>query len=85
MLEWLPVATTNFTNAQGVQTAVKLIHEFTGSDSVHKVEPGGRDLDLIAYDELQTEAESLNLLEANAVNIVEYDFNLAKIKNLIIP
>lgn len=85
MLEWFTVQPTTFTNAAGVQTSVKLIHEFSESDSVHTVEPAGRDIDLIAYDEMQTEAESLALIEANAVEIVERGFDLSKIAKLKIP
>lgn len=85
MLEWQTIQTTAFKNAAGQITNVKLIHEFNTTLSNHYVDCLNRDIDLIAFQELDTEAEALNILEVNAVKIVEYDFDMGKVDKVLIP
>lgn len=85
MFEWLSVQTTSFTNADGVITDVKLIHEFSVATQNFTVPTYGKDLDLIAFEQLQNEYESLQLLENNAQILMEYEFNMSNVPKLKIP
>lgn len=85
MLEWSSVPTSNFKNSSGVLTKVKLRHEFVSSTTFYTIPTQNKDLDLIAYQELGSSAESLRLLEQNARVISEYDFDMTKIKEIQIP
>lgn len=84
MFEWVQVKEIEFLNANGKSTSVKLQHEIptqTGFD----VDVQGKDLDLIAYEELGNEFESLRLLENNSTILAEYDFDMSKILKIKIP
>lgn len=85
MLEWLSIPTTNFTTPKGEVIEVKLFYEITDSDSNLFVDGEGMDIDAVAYKYLGTEAESLNILRANKVSIVENKFNMKKVKRVKIP
>lgn len=85
MFEWNAVRTTTFTNAKGEATEVKLLYEFVNSAPNYFVEVEGRELDLVAFQEMQSEYESLNLLQNNATEIVEYGFDMGKVKSVYIP
>lgn len=85
MLEFLNVPTTSFTNADGVITDVIVLHEFVIASQFYSKETKGKDLDLIAFEELGTEYESLKLMENNAQAITEYDFDMSKVLKLNIP
>lgn len=85
MLEWSSVPISRFKNPSGVLTNVKLRHESTPSINYYVIDPQGKDLDLVAYEELGSSAESLRLLEQNATTLSEYNFDMSKIKALKIP
>lgn len=85
MFEWNSVQTETFVNAKGEPTEVKLIYPFVSANSNYFVKSEGRPLDLIAFQELGSEYESLNLLQNNAQAIVEYGFDMSKVKNVFIP
>jgi hypothetical protein len=85
MFEWVKIDTTDFTNPQGVATKVKLIWENSRTENFYKVNVLNRDLDLIAFDTLGSELESLKLLGQNATLLTEYDFNMSKLSQIEIP
>lgn len=85
MFEWNPISTDEFTNAKGEKTTVKLICPLQKTAGNYFVATEGRELDLIAFQELGSEYESLNLLQNNAQAIVEYGFDMSKVKNVFIP
>lgn len=85
MLEWLSVPVTTFTNPKGEAIEVKLRYEMADSDSNLFVDSEGMDIDAIAFKYLETEAESLNILQANKVLIVERKFDMAKVTRVRIP
>ena len=85
MMEWNSVQTDTFVNAKGESTQVKLIYPFVSADSNYFVNTDGRELDLIAFQELGSEYESLNILQNNAQAIVEYGFDMSKVRTVFIP
>lgn len=85
MLEWSAVRTVPFVNSAGVKTNVKLIHEFPTVTEFYKVPVEGKDLDLLAYEQLGSVMESLRLLETNAADICEHDFDMTKVGVIKIP
>lgn len=85
MFEWIAVQKTPFTNAKGIYTEVKLLHENNLSERYYTIQTDGKDLDLITFEQLGSEAESLRLLEQNNVALTEYDFDMSKIPKLNIP
>lgn len=84
MFEWIAVKEVNFINANGKTTSVKLTHEIP-IQTGYEVDCNGKDLDLIAYEELGNEFESLRLMENNSTVLAEYDFNMSKIRKIKIP
>lgn len=85
MFEWNPIATNEFTNAKGEKTTVKLICPLVRTAGNYFVKTQGRELDLIAFQELGSEYESFNVLQNNAQSIVEYGFDMGKVQNVFIP
>jgi hypothetical protein len=85
MLEWNRIPTTTFINPLGDQTQVKLIYKHELSSRTYMINTQGKDLDLIAFEELGSSSESLNLLQNNAQKLCEYDFDMNKISELKIP
>lgn len=85
MLEWNTVTPVNFTKANGDTVQVKLRYELKPSDSNLFVDCQGQDIDALAHKYLGTEAESLNILQNNAVAISENKFDMSKVKRIKIP
>lgn len=85
MNEWLGVPTITFPNAAGLNTQVKFLHEFKKETANRTITTDGKDLDLIAFEQLGSELETLRLLEMNAQAISEYGFNMRKVQSLKIP
>lgn len=85
MFEWNSVNIETFINAKGDSTQVKLIYSFISSNSNYYVKTLGRELDLIAFQELGSEYEALNLIQNNAQNLMEYNFDTTKIPIMFIP
>ena len=85
MLEWLDVKEEFFLNPNGVKTSVKIIYPFKKSKNFYLVDCKNRDLDLIAFEEMGSEAEVLNIIQNNCENLMDYDFDLSKIEKIYIP
>lgn len=85
MFEWSSVTVDKFVNEKGVTTEVKLLYPFRSANTNYFVKSQGRELDAVAFDELGSEYEAMNVLQNNAVQIVEYNFNMSKVKNVFIP
>ena len=83
--EWQTVETTEFTNPMGNITDVKLIHEIPDFDDTYEADREYRDLALVAFLRMKSVDESLRLMEANARQIAEYDFDISRISKLIVP
>jgi hypothetical protein len=83
--EWQSVDPVVFTTLQGAETLVRLLHEIPDFPNGYEVDLEGRDIDEVAYEELGTELDSLRLVEANAQRLVEYKFDLDKIRKIKIP
>ncbi len=84
-LEWSQVEETTFVNAAGVETRIKLVHEFALDQPFRERDFDNRDIDEAAFDEMGSEHESLRLMEANMVALVENDFDLSKLKTIKVP
>lgn len=85
MLEWQKVTAVDFKNASGNVTSVKVRHEFQEELSVRDVEVNERDMDLLAFEEMGTEMESLRIAELNATVLIENDYDMTKIKTMKVP
>lgn len=85
MLEWLSVPESDWVDPDGNPTRVKFMHEFPVMDRLDTVITHKRDIDLIAFEEMGSELESLRLMEFNAVKMVEYDFDVTRMPTLDIP
>lgn len=85
MLEWLMVQPIEWVNPDGESTMVRFIHEIPVEERMDTVSVAGRDIDLIAFDEMGSELESLRLMEFNAQKLSEYDFDMTKLAALDIP
>ena len=85
MFEWNTVTPVNFTKANGDTVQVKLRYELKPSDSNLFVDCQGQDIDALAHKYLGTEAETLNILQNNAVSISEHKFDMSKVKRIKIP
>ncbi len=85
MFEWNTVPPVNFTKANGETVQVKLRYELQDSDSNLFVDCQGQDIDALAHKYLGTEAESLNILQNNAVAISEHKFDMTKVSRIKIP
>lgn len=85
MLEWTNVQPSKY-ELNNELVDVKTIHKFTPYTGAKiLVQVDGRDIDHLAYKLLGTELESLNLMEINAVKLLEYKFRLSKIQTVMIP
>jgi len=85
MLEWTGVSTSKY-NLNGQLVDVKILHKFipySGEKLIAPIE--NKDIDHLAYKLLGTELESLNLMEINAVKLREYNFEMFKLQNIMIP
>jgi hypothetical protein len=85
MLEWSNILSVEFVNSSGVETSVRLIHEFADVVASYTVPVDNKDLDLIAFEQMGSSMESLRLKEANATVISEYMYDMSKIRQLKIP
>lgn len=85
MLEWQAVGSEEFINYNGEYTEVKLRYVPEILENSFEVETKNRELDLIAYEEMGTELETLKLLSHNQTILCEYDFDLKLISTLKIP
>jgi hypothetical protein len=85
MLEWNVIEPEIFINPKKEKTSVKLLYPFQKSENTFVVETSERELDLIAYEEMGTEMEVLNLIQNNAENLMDYNFDLSKIPTMRIP
>ena len=85
MLEWIDVKTSTFVNAADEPTTVKILYDMVTATGSYTIDAAGRDLDLIASDEMGTETEVLNIIQNNKVVLSEYDYDLDRIHTLRIP
>ncbi|TGL39626.1 hypothetical protein EHQ53_13980 [Leptospira langatensis] len=85
MFEWIKIAPVTFVNPAGQTTQVRLIWEHVRTENFYEVNTLGKDLDLIAYETLKSELESLRLLGQNAVPLTEYDFDMSRLPKVQIP
>lgn len=84
-LEWSQVEDTTFVNPSGIETKIKLVHEFELDPPFKRVDFNNRDIDEAAFDELGSEHESLRLMEANMRELVENDFDLSRLRTIKVP
>ena len=84
-LEWSQVEETVFVNPAGIETRIKLIHEFDPDPPFREIDFNNRDIDEAAFDELGSEHQSLRLMEANMRELVEFDFDLSRLKTINVP
>ncbi|TGK36278.1 hypothetical protein [Leptospira andrefontaineae] len=86
MLEWSKVEPKKYVDpltGEGVTMRIRHV-----PDPVLKrkdVDVDGRDLDLIAREEMETYEEFQKLCEANSGILSEYDFDINKLRKLVIP
>ena len=85
MLEWLTVPEVKFTNPQGQETRVKLMHIFEAEGETYEVETNGEALDALAYRYLGSEAESLRLMELNAEVLLLAEFDMKRVPRIKVP
>lgn len=85
MFEWMAIEKTDFVNASGKTTAVKLWRAMKDEVTSHEVKSDGQDIDLIAWKELGSEMESYRLIQQNRVMLAEYGFRADKLSTLKIP
>jgi len=85
MLEWLPVVSDNFTNPSGDTSKVKLLHVPQPSLQTRTVDTNGRTLGQVAFEEMDSYYNQMQLLEQNMQVIAEYDFDLSKVPQLQVP
>lgn len=85
MNEWMRVKAVPFTNHKGVTTQVKLQHKFEKERVVFEVDADGRQADLIAFQHMRTELETLRFVECNATKYAEYNYDKDRVGKVNIP